>query len=105
MVQIKWTIRALNDLREIYEFIARDSHSYAQIQIEKIQNNVLKLSEFPLMGRHVPEFPRLSYREIIVGNYRAIYRVDENQNRIFIMSVVHGRRLLKNALKINMTDE
>lgn len=105
MVQIKWTIRALNDLREIYEFIARDSHSYAQIQIEKIQNNVPKLSEFPFMGRHVPEFPRLSYREIIVGNYRVIYRVDENQSRIFIMSVVHGRRLLKNALKTNMTDE
>ena len=94
MVQIKWVKRALNDLHEIYEFIALDSPKYAQIQVENIQNSVSNLSEFPALGRKVPEFPDLDYREILVGNYRIIYRVEEKRNQAFILAVVHGRRLL-----------
>ena len=93
--KIKWTIRALNDLHDIYEFIAKDSSRYAQIQVEDIQNSSLNLISFPLMGRIVPEFPHLSYREILVGNYRVIYRFDEEQSLVIIMAVAHGKQLLK----------
>jgi len=48
--KIKWTIRALNDLHDIYEVIAKDSRRYAQIQVEDIQNSALNLTSFPLMG-------------------------------------------------------
>ncbi|WP_176225981.1 type II toxin-antitoxin system RelE/ParE family toxin [Candidatus Hakubella thermalkaliphila] len=95
MVQIKWAKRALHDLHEIYEFIATDSPRYAQIQVERIQESVLNLAKFPSMGRQVPEFPHLPYREVLVGNYRVLYRVEEKPGRILVMSVVHGRRLLK----------
>lgn len=95
MVRITWTQRALRDLREIYDFIAMDSPRYAQIQVEKIQESVPILATFPFMGRQVPEFPHLPYREILVGNYRILYRVTEKRNRILVMAVVHGRRLLK----------
>lgn len=88
--KIKWTLRALNDLHDIYEFIAKDSKRYAQIQIENIQNAVLNLTSFPLMGRQVPEFPHLPYREILVGNYRVLYRLEEDI--VIIMSVAHGHR-------------
>ena len=96
MVQkIKWTIRALNDLHDIYEFIAKDSMRYAQVQVEGIQNAALNLTNFPLIGLIVPEFPLLSYREILIGNYRVIYRFEEEQGLIIIMAVAHGRQLLK----------
>ncbi len=93
--KIKWTIRALNDLHDIYEFIAKDSKRYAQIQIENIQNAVSNLLSFPLMGHEVPELPHLQYREILVGNYRVVYRLEEDQDLVIVMSVMHGRRLLK----------
>ncbi len=93
--KIKWTIRALNDLHDIYEFIAKDSKRYAQIQVEDIQNAALNLTSFPLMGRIVPEFPHLSYREILVGNYRVIYRLEDEQDLVIIMDVAHGKQLLK----------
>jgi len=93
--KIKWTIRALDDLHDIYEFIAKDSKRYAQIQIEDIQNTALNLTSFPLMGRIVPEFPHLPYREILVGNYRVIYRFEKEQGLVIIMAVAHGRQLLK----------
>ena len=93
--KIKWTLRSLNELHDIYEFIAKDSKRYAQIQIENIQNAVSNLISFPLMGRNIPEFPHLSYREILVGNYRVIYRLEEEQNLVIIIAVAHGRQLLK----------
>lgn len=93
--EIKWAVRARNDLHDIYEFIAKDSRRYAQAQIETIQNAVSNLTSFPLMGHKVSEFPNLPYREILVGNYRILYRFEEEQNRILIMAVIHGRRLLK----------
>lgn len=99
MVQeIKWTTRALQDLQEIYEFIARDSLRYAQIQIESIQDIVSNLKKFPLMGHILQEFPHLPYREILVDNYRVLYKYNEEQKTLYIMAVVHGKRLLENSL-------
>ncbi|MFH1824261.1 MAG: type II toxin-antitoxin system RelE/ParE family toxin [Candidatus Firestonebacteria bacterium] len=95
--KINWTIRALNDLQDIYGFIAKDSKRYAQIQIENIQNAVLNLISFPLMGHNLPEFSHLPYREILVDNYRIIYRLEKDI--VIIMLVVHGRRLIKKILK------
>jgi len=97
--KIEWTKRALADLYDIYEFIAKDSKRYAQIQIEDIQNAVLNLNRFPMMGHHLPEFPHLPYREILVGNYRVLYRFEKEKGQVLVMSIVHGRRLLKGPLQ------
>ena len=95
MVQVKWTKRALGDLREIYDFIAKDSPRYAQLQVEGICEAASNLAMFPNMGRHVPEFPHLPYREILFGSYRILYRAEEEQERVLIISILHGRRLLQ----------
>ncbi len=92
--KIRWTTESLNDLLNIYEFITKDSSRYAQIQIETIQNAASHLQTFPLMGHIVPEFPHLTYREILSGNYRIIYKYDESSSEIIVMFVAHGRRLL-----------
>jgi plasmid stabilization system protein ParE len=52
------------------------------------------------MGRKLPEFPHSPYREILADDYRVIYRFDEKEkDKIWVMAVVHGRRLLKKTLK------
>lgn len=95
MVQkIEWTLRARSDLRKIHDYISVDSFRYAQVQIENIQASVLRLIRFPLIGRIVPEFPHLPYRELIVDNYCILYRYDEGRDCVLIMAVVHGRREL-----------
>jgi len=99
MVQeIVWTPRAVGDLRKIHDYIAVDSIRYAQVQIETIQAAALTLSEFPSLGRRVPEFPNLPYREIIVGNYRVMYRFEEQRARVLIMTIAHGRQMLSEPL-------
>ncbi|MHA1150663.1 MAG: type II toxin-antitoxin system RelE/ParE family toxin [Promethearchaeota archaeon] len=55
MVRIEWNERALEDLKDIHEYIARDSKNYANLFIKKIYDSVQKLEDFPNIGRIVPE--------------------------------------------------
>lgn len=92
MVRIEWTDRSLEDLNDIYNYIARDSKSYANLFVQKIYKKVQKLKEFPKLGRSVPELDIPSVREIIFQNYRIIYRTMNDY--IEIITVFHGSRLL-----------
>ena len=93
MVRIEWTDRSLEDLKNIYDYIARDSKSFASLFSKKLYETVQKLKEFPNMGRIVPEVNIPSVREIIFQNYRIIYKIKTDY--IEIITVFHGSRLLK----------
>ncbi|MEK6725554.1 MAG: type II toxin-antitoxin system RelE/ParE family toxin [Deltaproteobacteria bacterium] len=95
MAALIWNEEALADLEGIYDFIARDSPLYAQFQVEKIFKSAERLTIFPASGRSIPEFPSLPHREIIVDSYRVIYRYLSTRDEIKIVTVVHGRRLMK----------
>lgn len=56
MVEITWTEFAVADLRQIHEYISKDSKVYADRLIDKIMRRVEKLENFPRSGRIVPEF-------------------------------------------------
>lgn len=95
MAEIVWSDEALDDLEDIYAFIAKDSLLFARHQIESIHNSVGRLLRFPKSGRHSPEFSELSHREIVVGSYRVICRCDAVQDAVIVVAVVHGRRFLR----------
>lgn len=99
MVRIVWAQPALEDLREVYDFIARDSRRYAQLTVERITDAAERLARFPQLGQVLPEFPRLAYRQIVVGVYRLIYRDDSEQDRILVMGVIHGSRDLPSIIE------
>lgn len=88
--QVLWTEPARNDLREIFYFIRAGNPAAARSLVREIQSTVGRLARFPLSGREVPELPETGFREVIIGNYRAIYRVVDN--RVESLAVVHGRR-------------
>jgi toxin ParE1/3/4 len=91
LAEVRWARRALEDLREIHNFIARDSPRAAESMVERVFSASERLATFPLSGRLVPEFPGSGYRELLVGNYRVQYRVAGTV--IWIVTVVHGMRL------------
>ncbi len=95
MAELIWSERAILDLESIYNYIARDSALYAQYTVQNIFKSKEQLQEFPESGRHLPEFPNIPHRELIVGHYRVIYRYDNKNNRVNIITIVHGSRLLK----------
>jgi toxin ParE1/3/4 len=94
MVQVDWAKPAMEDLRQVYEFIARDSPRYAQLTIERITETAGRLAHFPQLGQILPEFPYLAYRQMVVDAYRLIYRQDQERNRVVVLGVIHSSRYL-----------
>lgn len=90
MAQIVWTERARQDLKEIVEYISRDSKAYAQSFALHLREKVGRLEQFPDSGPVVPEDPERSIRQVTVGNYRVLYR--RFMERVAIIAVVHGAR-------------
>ena len=94
-----WTLNAQSDLKEIIEFVKIDSLIQAQQIYKKIKTASLKLTEFPNIGRNIPELDRYNlsnYRELIVEVWRIIYT--QKGNEIYVLSVVDSRRNLEELL-------
>jgi addiction module RelE/StbE family toxin len=72
---VRWTEQAVEDLRAIREFIERDSPRYGRLVAERIFEATFRLETFPYSGRVVPEVGREEIRELVVGDYRIVYRV------------------------------
>ena len=92
MADVSWTDQALDDLDAICEFIARDASRYAQLFAIQAFEAVDRLEMFPISGRVVPEINIREIREIILGNYRIVYRLTEDE--VEILTVHHGAQLL-----------
>jgi len=94
MARLNWTDLSIEDLINIAEFISKDSPKYSVIQISRIRERAKILKEQPFLGRIVPETQNDSVRELILGNYRIIYRII-SADRIDILTIHHSARLLK----------
>ena len=92
MVEVRWTLQAADDLESITDFISQDSPHYARLFVIDVLEAVERLSNFPKLGRIVPEMDDPVIREIILGNYRIIYRAKGDSPEI--LTVYHGSRLL-----------
>jgi plasmid stabilization system protein ParE len=74
-MRIVWSPLALERIGEITSYIAQDNPEAARSWAENVFASAKNLSRFPESGRRVPEVRRKDLREIVMGNYRLIYRV------------------------------
>lgn len=94
MAEITWTPFALEDLQSIYDYISKDSITYAGRLVDKLVSKVDVLEGHPELGRVVPEFENEVIRELIEGNYRIIYKI-LSITEIAIIRIHHSAQLLK----------
>ena len=94
MVQVNWTRLALDDLKGIYKYIARDSARYAKVQVIRLRNRVMILKRHPKAGKPVPEYEDTRFRELNEGSYRIIYKLVSDK-QVDIITVYHAARDLK----------
>ena len=90
---------AENDLLNIVEYYNNINKSYAKNLFSNIEEKIIKLKTFPDQGRIVSELEKqniIDYRELIEGNYRIIYTVQENN--IIIHTIIDSRRNLEDLL-------
>jgi toxin ParE1/3/4 len=89
-VRLIWSERAAADLVQIFRFIAADNPAAARRFTAKLRLRMRAVVELPLSGRLVPEFAVLGLREVFVGRYRLVYRVDAAA--IVVITVFEGHR-------------
>ncbi len=92
-MQVIWTRESLKRLKEIKDYISRDSPKRAVSFIDFLIEQGDMLKDHPKIGRIVPEIESEKIREIIARKYRIIYRL--TKNRIEILTIFEGHRLLR----------
>lgn len=90
--KVEWSREAMERLAETERYIALDSPERAV----DFSNYLIDQSELipahPKKGRVVPEVGNESIRELLLKNYRLIYRI--NVSVIKILTVFEGHKLL-----------
>jgi plasmid stabilization system protein ParE len=88
MGQVIWAPSAIADIEAIAEYIARDSVDSASLVVAKVIEATGRLERFPQSGRVIPEIGSPDCREIVVGNYRVMYRLESGD--VWITGAIHG---------------
>ena len=92
-LKILWTENAVQDLQAIKDFISQDSPSRATTWLQALFDRGEALRDFPSRGRIVPEFNQENLRELLIENYRLVYRVKSAS--IEILTIFEGHRQIQ----------
>ena len=90
--KIIWSRRALEDLRDIVVYIAAHNQTAAESFGLRLVSKVDLLTNFPRIGRVVPEEHDDDIRELIIPPYRIIYRIMPDDEVVAIARIWHGAR-------------
>jgi toxin ParE1/3/4 len=90
---------AEDDLYEILDYYKLINFEFSEKLLISIEVKIKKLKTFPEQGRIVPELEQqniLDYKELIEGNYRIIYAIQENT--VIIHTIIDSRRNLEDLI-------
>lgn len=91
-MRIVWSPLAVDRASEIANYIAQDKPAAAEKWINTVFSKVEQLKSSPEIGHIVPEISDRQFRELIYGNYRIIYRIENKQ--VSILTIRHGNQIL-----------
>jgi len=99
---VSLTKRAATDLDQIFSYIATTllEPETATRQVSRIRDSLLKLDHFPercsLLAREPWQSQGLRY--LVIDNYMAIFKLNEDQKAISIITIVYAKRNLRDLL-------
>ncbi len=89
-MDVVWSDEAEADLDAVYHWFLRHSETAARQQVRRIREQTASLSQFPDIGRVIPEFSNPRLREVIEGDYRIMY--ERFVDRVEVFAVINGRQ-------------
>lgn len=93
--EVKLLSRALRDLDGIYGYISKNLQEpgSASDLIDEIENQILSLEYLPFRypERRTGIYANKGYRQLMVRNYNIIYRVDESNKTVLIVTVRYAK--------------
>lgn len=96
--KVKINPKAIRELNGIYEYITADKQSpeNAKAQVDRIKTSILKLNTFPQshQERNEGRYAGKNYRQLLIDNYIAIFKIDNGKKIVTVVTVQHeGRNL------------
>ena len=96
--KVKIYPKAIRELDSIYEYIANEklAPENAKGQVDRIKKAVLNLNIFPQSHQERTEgrYAGKGYRQLIIDNYIAIFKIDEASKTVYVVTIqYHGRNL------------
>lgn len=96
--KVKVNPRAIRELDSIYEYIANEklAPETAKGQVDRIKKAVLSLDTFPQahQERNEGRYAGKDYRQLLIDNYIAIFRIDEPHKAVYVVTIQYqGRNL------------
>ncbi|MBR6484378.1 MAG: type II toxin-antitoxin system RelE/ParE family toxin [Clostridiales bacterium] len=90
--------KAYRDIEEIYSYLAIEKlePGIAKGQTDRIWDAISSLGSYPeshqdrLTGRYAGK----GYKQLIIDNYIAIYKIDKKTKKVFVVTVQYGGRNL-----------
>ena len=92
---VKILPQAVRDLNGIYAYIANTllEKQTALALIDRIEAGILELETFPYRcpERTTGIYAHQGYRQLLVDNYTAVYRVDESKKQVIIVTIRYSK--------------
>lgn len=92
---VKLLSRAYHDLEEIYAYIAETlvEPGTAEKLLDIVETGILGLEQFPQRGalRKTGIYANNGYRQLFVKNFTVVYRVNEKEKQVVIVTVKYSR--------------
>ena len=92
--QVKITPQAFRDMDMIYDYIARHllEPGTANNLVDEIEAGIFSLEEMPNRGapRRIGNYANKGYRQLFIKNYTIVYRVDETEKQVIIVTVKYS---------------
>ncbi len=92
--RVKYTPAAVDDMDEIFSYISKDNAAAAEALLDKLNDDIGNLAEFPNMGSVLSEdeftLVNRGYRFIVIHPYLVFYRIIKNT--VVIHRILHSRR-------------
>ena len=94
--KVKLNPRAFRDIDDIYAYIALEklSPENAKGQTDRIKAALKTLEVFPQshQERNVGRYAGKKYRQLIIDNYIAIFRIDEDKKIVHVVTIQYQGR-------------
>lgn len=94
--KVKVNPKAIRELDNIYGYIANEklAPENAKGQVDRIKKAVLNLDSFPQSHQERSEgrYAGKGYRQLLVDNYIAVFRVDEVHKTVYVVTIQYQGR-------------
>jgi toxin ParE1/3/4 len=91
-MRITWSPLSIQDIESIVKYVSEDNPDYAVFILDKIDELLGLITDYPQLGRIVDEQDGVITREsLIIGTYRLLYCVINSQ--IQIISIRHTKQI------------